>query len=286
MPKNVIITGANTGLGLAIAVATAKAGYKTYATMRNLAKREALDAALAAAGGAAEVLALDVQDTASIEACVARVIGQDGKIDAFVANAGMGFARATEQTTEAEIAAVMDVNFMGVVRGVKAVLPHMRAARTGRILAISSVGGLVGQPFNEVYCASKFAVEGYMESLASYVGPAFGLHFTLVEPGGIASEFATRALQQIEETGGFLQDEYLPLLQKYIGTRQGRTEGVYQTADQVAAVVLSCLTAEQPPLRCRTSPWSENFTRLKTAGDPDGLKGQAETVAEMLGGFA
>jgi len=285
MTKNVIITGANTGLGLAIAVATAKAGYKTYATMRNPAKRQALDVALAAAGVAAEVLRLDVQDAASITTCVAKVIEQDGKIDAFVANAGMGFARATEQTTEAAIAEVMDVNFMGVVRGVKTVLPHMRAARAGHILAISSVGGLVGQPFNEVYCASKFAVEGYLESLASYVGPAFGLHFTLVEPGGISSEFATRALQQIEETGGFLQDEYLPLLQKYIGTRQGRTEGVYQTPDEVAAVVLNCMTSQQPPVRCRTSPWSENLTRLKTIGDPDGSLVQAEIVTEMLGGL-
>mgnify|MGYP003675960829 FL=1 len=182
--------------------------------MRNPARRGALDSALATAGLAAEVLTLDVQDTTSIDACVAQVMQQGGKIDTFVANAGMGFARATEQTSEAKIADVMDVNFMGVVRGVKAVLPHMRKARSGRILAVSSVSGLVGQPFNEVYCASKFAVEDYMESLASYAGPAFGLHFTLVEPGGISSEFAARALQQIAQTGGFLQDEYLPLLQK------------------------------------------------------------------------
>lgn len=283
MTKNVIIAGANTGLGLAIAVAAAHAGYKTYATMRDTAKRGALEAAAAAAGVSVEVLPLDVQDSAGIESCVAHVIGQDGRIDAFIANAGMGFARATEQTTEAEIANVMDVNFMGLVRCVKAVLPHMRQARAGRILAVSSVGGLVGQPFNEVYCASKFAVEGYMESLASYVGPAFGLHFTLIEPGGITSEFAARALKQITETGGFLEDEYLPILQKYLGSRQGRTERIYQTPEEVAAVVLECVAMPQPPVRRRTSAWSEEFTRLKTAADPDGRLLQARVVAEMLG---
>ncbi|MFT7058833.1 MAG: NAD(P)-dependent dehydrogenase (short-subunit alcohol dehydrogenase family) [Pseudorhodobacter sp.] len=283
MTKTLIVTGANTGLGLSIAIAAAQAGFKTYATMRNLDKRTALQTQAAVAG--VTTLQLDVEDTASVQACVAEVMARDGHIDAFVANAGMGFARATEQTTEAEIAKVMDVNFMGLVRCVKAVLPHMRAARSGRILAVSSVGGLVGQPFNEVYCASKFAMEGYMESLASYVGPAFGLHFSLLEPGGISSEFVARALKQIEGSGGFLQDEYLPILQKYMSTRQSRSEGVFQTPEDVAAVALKCLTMAKSPIRLRSSTWAENFSNFKTVGDPDGLKQQAAVVTEMLGGF-
>ena len=223
-----LCSGASWVRGVSGAIQGAGAGFPVYASMRNLDKRAALDAAAKAAGVSLEVIALDVEDTPSVDAAVQTIIDAQGQIDVLVANAGVGFARSTEQATEADINWVMDVNFMGVVRCTKAVLPHMRAARSGRVIAVSSVGGLAGQPFNEVYCASKFAVEGYIESLASYVGPAFGLHFTAIEPGGISSEFANTALKQIEESGGLLQDEYLPLIHKYLGTRKNRTEGVFQ----------------------------------------------------------
>ena len=107
-----------------------------------------------------------------------QVIADHGHIDVLVANAGVGFVRSTEQATEAEVQWVMDVNFMGLVRCTKAVLPHMRTARGGRVIAVSSIGGLAGQPFNEIYCASKFAVEGFTESLAAYVGHSFNIHFS------------------------------------------------------------------------------------------------------------
>ncbi len=194
----VVVTGASTGLGLSIAIQAARQGAKVYATMRNLNKRDALDNAAEKAGVTVNVLPLDVEDTASVESAIDPVISAEGRLDVLIANAGVGYARSTEQASESDIAWVMDVNFMGVVRCVKAVMPTLRQQRSGRVIAISSVGGLVGQPFNEIYCASKFAVEGYIESLASYVGPAFGLHFTAVEPGGISSEFANSALKQIE----------------------------------------------------------------------------------------
>ncbi|MHA3980420.1 SDR family oxidoreductase [Halovulum sp. GXIMD14794] len=284
MNRNLLITGASTGVGQALAVLAAKAGWTVHATMRNTAKREALDAAAQAAGVEVQVRQLDVTDPASVTRCVAEVIEADGRLDALVANAGIGYVRSTEQANEADIARVMDTNFMGVVRLVKAALPHMRKAGAGRLVAISSVGGLVGQPFNEVYCASKFALEGYFEGLASYVGPSFGLEFSLVEPGGIASEFATSALAQVEATGGLLQDDYLPILQEYMATVQGRAGGdLYQTADQVAQVVLDTLEADRPPLRVRTSAWAEEFSALKTQADPDGLKLRDRVLREMLG---
>lgn len=288
--KTILVTGASSGLGIAVAVMAARAGHRVIATMRNLDKRAALDAA--AEGLDLAVMALNVQDTASVEACVARVMAQFGGIDVLIANAGIGFVRTTEQATEADIAGLMDVNFMGVVRCVKAVLPHMRAARAGHVIAISSVGGLVGQPFNEVYCASKFAVEGYIESLASYVGPAFGIGFTVVEPGGITSEFAKSAMQHYTATGGMIEDDYLPLIQKYLGGAAARAaaataagEAIYQTADQVAAVVLGCIGAVPVPVRVRTSGWASAFCGLKTGLDPDGTKLQAQVVAQMLGGL-
>ena len=285
MARTLLITGANGGLGLAIAVAAARADYRVYATMRDPAKAGALNAAMTEAGVAAQVLRLDVQDQPSVDAAVAQVLAQAGRIDVLVNNAGAGFLRTTEQARDADIDRVIDVNLRGVIRCTRAVLPAMRAARSGRIVTISSIGGLVGQPFNEVYCAAKFGVEGFIESLATYVGPAFGIHFTLVEPGGITSAFAATAMQQFADTGGMTEDEYLPLLRAYVAGVQARSGegGSYQTAQAVAAVVLQTLVADNPPLRIRTSPWAEDMTTLKTATDPDGTRLRDMMVARNFG---
>jgi NAD(P)-dependent dehydrogenase (short-subunit alcohol dehydrogenase family) len=217
MNKVMLVTGTSTGLGVGIAVVAAKAGFAVYATMRNLSKRGQLDAALAEAGVSAKVLALDVETADSVNAAVAEVLKAEGRIDVLVNNAGVGFARTLEQATEADMQWVLNVNVMGVIRAIKAVLPAMRAQGSGRVINISSVGGLVGQPFHEVYCGSKFAVEGITESLATYVTPEFGIHFTAVEPGGIRSEFAAGVMRNIAETGGMIEDAYLPVLQRYMG---------------------------------------------------------------------
>ncbi len=284
MSKVILITGTSTGLGVQIAVQAARAGHTVYATMRNLEKRDTLDAAARDAGVDLNVLELDVQDSASVNTAVGQIIAAEERIDTLINNAGAGFVRTTEQAREDDVAWVMDVNFMGVVRCTKAVMPYMRKARSGHVITISSVGGLVGQPFNEIYCAAKFAVEGYTEALASYVTPNFGIHFSTVEPGGIQSEFATNVLKHVEATGGMLEDEYLPILQKYIGGAQARMDGsdIYQTSEQVASVVMGVVEASDPPIRIRTSNWGEAFTRLKTEADPDGKKQQAAVIEQFL----
>ncbi len=283
MSKIVLITGTSTGLGIATAVQAAQAGHTVYATMRNTGKRTALDTSAEAAGVSLRVLQLDVQDMSSINAAVETVIAEQGRIDVLINNAGMGYARSLEQAEEADIQKILDVNYMGVARCTKAVMPFMRKARAGHVINISSVGGLVGQPFNEIYCGAKFAVEGLTESMASYITPSFGIHFTAVEPGGITSEFANTVMEQMAQTGGMLEDEYLPILQKYVAGAQNRQDtGIYQTADEVAAVVMQVMDAQQPPIRVRTSEWAETFTKLKTSLDPDGLKQQAQVVDQFL----
>lgn len=274
MTKVILITGTSTGLGIAIAVQAAKAGHIVYATMRNLDRKGTLLEAAQAAGVTLNLLQLDVEDTDTVTAAVDQVIAEQGRIDTLINNAGLGFARNVEQASEADIQRILDINFMGVVRTTKAVMPHMRKARAGHVINISSVGGLVGQPFNEIYCGAKFAVEGFTESLACYVTPAFGIHFTAVEPGGIASEFANNVLKQISETGGMLDDEYLAILQRYVAGAQSRAggDGAYQTADDVAEVVMDVMNSAQPPVRIRTSDWANDLTQLKTGLDPDGRK--------------
>ncbi|MCP5396396.1 MAG: SDR family oxidoreductase [Sphingomonadaceae bacterium] len=286
MADVLLVTGASSGLGVEIAAQAAQAGYRTYATMRDTAKRAALDEAASAAGATIEVLPLDVTDSASVDRAIATVLEREGRIDVLIANAGVGFVRTTEQASDEDVTWVMDTNFHGVLRCTRAVLPHMRAAGRGRVVAVSSIGGLVGQPMNEIYCASKFALEGYFEALSTYVTPAFGVHFTVVEPGAISSDFAANVMQQIGRSGGLLEDDYAPIMQRYLADREWKRDpGLYQSPAEVAAKVMEGLAMDCPPLRMRTSDWAENFCQLKTGLDPDGLKQAGQVSRMMLGEF-
>lgn len=286
MSKNVIITGTSTGVGFEAALDFARKGYKVYATMRNLSKADALREKAAAEGLQIELLELDVTKPESIEKAVNEVIAQDGRIDILVNNAGAGFAKTTEQASLEEIRWVTEVNYHGVVYCTKAVLPHMRKQRSGHIISVSSVGGLVGQPFNELYCAAKFALEGYIEALATYVGAGFDIKFSIVEPGGISTEFMNSAVAKTMEEGEFATGEYKPLFERYMASSQRRAASggasVYQTPDAVAAVITDVAGQDAPPLRIRTSEWAEAFTQLKTIADPDGTKLVNQVTSEFL----
>ena len=281
MKKTVVITGASTGLGFAAALLFAKDGYEVYATMRNLKKKQALVDAAKKEGIDLSIEQLDVTQMDSVQNCINKIVAKTGKIDCFINNAGAGYIRSTEQATMEDIQWVTDVNYLGVVRCTKAVLPLMREAKKGHIINITSVGGLVGQPFNEFYCAAKFAVEGYTESMASYITESFGIKFSLIEPGGISTEFVNNVMTQVGSSGGMLQDEYLPILQQYIGGAQKRAAScqsqIYQTSKQVAEVVLAVANNDNPPIRTRTSEWSNQFCQLKTEADPDGTKSVSYT---------
>lgn len=281
----VLITGTSTGIGMHTAVLLAQKGDIVYASMRNVEKSESLTQLAKESGVKVNLLPLDVTSMESVEAAVAAVVSEQGRIDVLINNAGAGFVRTTEHASLEDIAWVNDVNYMGVVRCTKAVLPHMRERRLGHIINISSVGGLVGQPFNEFYCAAKFAVEGYTESLASYVTPSFNVKFTLVEPGGVSTEFVNNVMG-VSNLATLPDDEYKPVLQKYLDSARNRSSNeqayIYQRPDQVAAVIVSCLENQNPPLRVRTSPWAEEFCNLKTAADPDGLKLNSLVVSRFL----
>jgi len=277
MKKNILITGTSTGVGFESSILFAKHGYKVYATMRNLKKADALKEKIASDNLDIEILQLDVTDNASIQKAMEAIVTKDGKIDILLNNAGAGFAKTLEQSSMDEIDWVTDVNYTGVVRTTKAVLPHMRAAKAGHVINVTSVGGLVGQPFNELYCGAKFAVEGFTESLATYVSAPFGIHFSIVEPGGIATAFMNNAVAKTaNEKGEMATGDYASIFQKYIEGAQSRAgsgdESPYQTGQEVAEVILQVAQSDNPPLRVRSSKWAENMCELKTVGDPDGTK--------------
>ncbi|GAA5221552.1 SDR family oxidoreductase [Membranihabitans marinus] len=286
MSKIAVITGTSTGLGLYTSIALAEIGYKVYATMRDTNKSEALLSLAKEKNLNIHVLVLDVLHTDSIESCVEEIMKTEGRIDLWINNAGAGMAKTTEQATEAEVQWLIDVNFLGVVRCSKAVLPIMRTQMSGHIINISSVGGLVGQPFNELYCAAKFALEGYTEAQASYISSAFGIHFTLIEPGGIYSSFLESTMAKTMTDGQMTLPAYQAIMDKYMAGIKKRSSdpntSTFQTAEEVAQVIVKVVQSHRPPLRIRTSEWAEEFTKLKTIGDPDGLKLNAMVQKRFL----
>jgi len=266
MSKVALITGTSTGIGLSTAILLARSGFTVVATMRDPGKADALRERARKEGVTIDVRQLDVCDQASVDACVGATLGAHGHIDVLVNNAGAGRLGTTEQLTMGAVQATFDVNFFGVWRVTQAVLPGMREARSGRILSVSSIGGLLGQPFNDAYCAAKFAVEGMMESLAT-VAAQLGIHVSLIEPGPVHTEFvaSVRAAH-----GDAAPDAYQPLLEAYLGNTMARFSNAGQTGDDIARVILEAATAEAPHLRYVTSAMVQGLAGRKyvdTTGD-------------------
>jgi NAD(P)-dependent dehydrogenase (short-subunit alcohol dehydrogenase family) len=255
-----LVTGTSTGIGLSAAVQLAQAGFEVIATLRHLEKSEPLRVRAAAEGVRLDIRALDVESDESVRQCVQGVLQRHGRIDVLVNNAGAGFLGSMEQTSPEALRRTLEVNFFGVWRVTQAVFPAMREQRSGRILSVSSIGGLVGQPFNDAYCAAKFAVEGFMESLAP-VAEKLGIHVSLIEPGPVSTEFVNSVLTANNGMAGEL-GPYRPLFEAYMS----RSTGVFataQTGDDVARVIVEAATAAQPHLRYLTSDTVRGMARHK-----------------------
>jgi NAD(P)-dependent dehydrogenase (short-subunit alcohol dehydrogenase family) len=181
-----LVTGASSGIGRAAAGALVAAGFDVVGTSRKTSSVAPLNRVT--------FLDLDVTSDASVSAVVGRVIERFGRLDVLVNNAGVGAAGAAEESSVAQDQRVFDINFFGLVRMTKAVLPHMRAAGTGRIINISSVVGLVPAPYMASYAATKHAIEGYSESVDHEVRE-HGIRVLLVEPAYTKTGFDANAIQ-------------------------------------------------------------------------------------------
>ena len=181
--KVVLITGTSSGFGKAIAEALHARGYCVYGTTRTVPAPAKADSY--------RPLAMDVDSEASVAEGVERILRERGRIDVLVNNAGFGVAGAIEDTTVEEARAQLETNFLGTHRLCRAALPGMRERRSGRIVNIGSLAGLVSVPFQAFYCATKYAVEAYTEALRMEVRP-FGIHVSLVEPGDFATGFTAK----------------------------------------------------------------------------------------------
>lgn len=183
--QTAIVTGASSGIGRVIAEALAGTGFTVFGTSRR-----------AAANGPAQVsmLTCDVTDDESVEALVADVLSQTGRIDVLVNNAGVGLIGGAEESSIAQVRALFDVNLFGTIRVTNAVLPSMRRRGKGRIINIGSILGLIPAPYSAHYSATKHALEGYSESLDHEVC-AFGIRVSLIEPGNTRSGFEQNGLE-------------------------------------------------------------------------------------------
>jgi NAD(P)-dependent dehydrogenase (short-subunit alcohol dehydrogenase family) len=181
-----LVTGASSGIGRAAAAAFVEAGFEVVGTSRNTSGVAPLDGVT--------FLDLDVTNDESVSSAIGRVIERFGRLDLLVNNAGTGAAGAAEESSVAQDQRVFDINFFGLVRMTKAVLPHMRAAGHGRIINISSVLGLVPAPYMASYAATKHAIEGYSESVDHEVRE-HGIRVLLVEPAYTRTGFDAKAFQ-------------------------------------------------------------------------------------------
>ena len=182
--NTVLITGSSTGLGLETALYLAERGFRVYATLRDLSQQDDILDAAKERRVSLRVVQLDVNDAESVEAAIGTIVAESGEIFGLINNAGIGLRGCFEDLSEAEIRQVFEANVFGTMAVTRRVLPHMRAAGRGRVVTITSVGGKIATFGLSAYCSTKFAQEGFAESLALELAP-FGLHSILIEPGMI-----------------------------------------------------------------------------------------------------
>lgn len=195
--KVVVVTGVSSGIGRATAIQFAQRGCQVFGTVRNKASAQAIP-------GVA-LLEMDVRDEASIQRGIKTIIAQAQRIDVLVNSAGVTLLGAAEETSVAEAQTLFDTNLFGLLRTIKAVLPHMRAQRSGRIVNVSSVLGFLPAPYMALYSASKHAVEGLSETLDHEVRQ-FGIRVALVEPSFTKTNLDINAPQTVATMADYSQE--------------------------------------------------------------------------------
>ncbi|CAN5166581.1 oxidoreductase [soil metagenome] len=235
------ITGVGSGLGQALAKAALDAGDTVVGTVRQQA---AYDAFSALAPGRSIGAMLDVTDEAAVGRVIAGVLAK-GPIDVLVNNAGYGFVSAVEEATLDEVRQQFEVNVIGPLATIRAVLPSMRARRSGFIVNVTSVSGLVGWPSLGIYSGSKFALEGISETLAQEIAD-FGLRVLMVEPGGFRTDFAGRSRAVVAEPIAAYDDTVTGACKRILVDHAGHERG---DPAKAALAIIAAIDADEPPTR-------------------------------------
>jgi NAD(P)-dependent dehydrogenase (short-subunit alcohol dehydrogenase family) len=246
MTRVTVVPGANSGIGRATAVFLAKQGQRVIGTVRSLGKAEKLNAMAKQAGVEVELVVMDVADDDSVRRGFAEIDARAGRVDHLVNNAGVGGNAVAEECSIQLYHDVMNVNLYGAVRCIHAVLPQMRARRSGTIVNVSSVVGRVAAIGQQPYFTSKWALEGMSEGLAQEVAP-FGIRVAIVQPGVTKSAIFAKNVDGPNRTGAY-ETPYRRMFQFY-------AVGIAQATDpfEVGAVVHEAITTSKPQLRYAVS---------------------------------
>ncbi|MNI13255.1 3-oxoacyl-[acyl-carrier-protein] reductase FabG [compost metagenome] len=241
-----LITGTSSGFGLLTALALARKGYQVAATMRDISRQGELLRQAAEAGLAERihVISLDVTDSASIQSAVAAVLDKFGRVDVLVNNAGFAVGGFVEEVNMEAWRRQMETNFFGLVEVTKAVLPVMRNQRAGLIVNVSSVSGLTGFPGYAPYAASKYAVEGFSESLRQEVLP-FGIRVVLVEPASFRTPIWGKGMEGMHTSSNSPYREQLAQVLRYSRT----SAETAPDPDRVAGLIARITAMKAPRLR-------------------------------------
>ncbi|MEU6697723.1 oxidoreductase [Pseudonocardia sp. NPDC046786] len=264
MGSTFLVTGVSSGLGRAIALAGLDAGHTVVGTVRRESDAEAFSAT---APGRAHARLLDVTDADAVLSTVTEVERTVGPVDVLVANAGYGHEGLLEETSMAELRRQFEVNVFGAVAVIKAVLPGMRARRSGHILGVTSMGGLRTFPGLAAYHGSKYALEGILDALAREVA-GFGVRVTAIEPGSFRTDWAGRSMVRSERT----VPDYDTLIEPRREARRSGSGRQLGDPAKAAAAVLQVVGSANPPVH------------LLLGSDAVELVGQAR--AEMSAEFA
>ena len=255
MIKTWFITGTSSGFGRGLTEQLLARGDRVAATLR---KVEVLDDLKAQYGDRLWVQPLDVTDSDAIRTVVAKAFAELGRIDVIVSNAGYGLFGAAEELTDAQIRHQIDTNLIGSIQLTRAVIPHLRAQGGGRFLQLASMGAHIGFPGLSLYHATKWAIEGFFESVIQEVAP-FGIQVTLVEPGTARTDFAGRgAVEPPEMT--IYDDTPVGAL------RRGRKDGSFAWLGDPAKMVAEMMkAADQPTAPKRLTLGSDAYTLVRAA---------------------
>lgn len=241
MNKVWLITGCSTGFGRELAMKTLERGYMVAVGARNT---EDVKDIVSGYPGTSLAIKLDVTNQDEIHSAIKEVIEKFGRIDVLVNNAGIGYFGAIEESEEKEVRRMFDINFFGLANVTKEVLPFMRKQRSGHIINIASIGGLVGYPGVGYYNATKFAVDGFSESLSKETAP-LGIKVMIVAPSGFRTDWAGRSANN----SPIVIDDYATTAGANKETIRGYSGNQPGDPEKAADAIIKATEAENPPLR-------------------------------------
>ena len=271
--KTWFITGCSTGFGRVLSEQLLARGDRVIATARNADRIEDLRAH---AKNPEQFLSypLDVTDFSEIRKVASDAIQKAGRIDVLVNNAGYGYVGALEEVSLSEIRAVFETNVFGLMEMTRAILPVFRSQRSGHIINLSSVAGMVGTPGASIYNSTKFAIEGLSEALAGELA-SFGIKVTLIEPGAFRTDFANRSLRVAPYLPEYA--EALSQTRKYYETIGGQQPG---DPAQAVRAMIALVDHPNPPLRLPMGKIALQRIRNKIAQYESEIKTWEKTILE------